>query len=59
MAFTTAGLNRLEAIHHPDNQNSGRVLTKAGFIHVGVRNQRAWDGTTAPYELYARQRNST
>ncbi|WP_260867692.1 GNAT family N-acetyltransferase [Streptomyces sp. SAJ15] len=30
-AFTTAGLDRLEAMHHPDNPASGRVLAKAGF----------------------------
>ncbi|MGW2276749.1 GNAT family N-acetyltransferase [Streptomyces sp. NPDC001770] len=58
VAFTTAGLNRLEAMHHPDDPASGRVLTKAGFIHVGVCTRRARDGSTAPHEVYAQQRDS-
>lgn len=51
-AFTTAGLTRLEAMHHPDNPASGRVLTKAGFIRVGTTDRHT-DHGTVPYELYA------
>ncbi|MFJ4585668.1 GNAT family N-acetyltransferase [Streptomyces echinatus] len=46
VAFTTAGLNRLEAMHHPDNPASGRVLTKAGFTHVGTSERHTDDGST-------------
>ncbi|MFE9258436.1 GNAT family N-acetyltransferase [Streptomyces sp. NPDC006879] len=51
-AFTTAGLNRLEAMHHPDNPASGRVLVKAGFTRIGTADR---DSETGPvsYELYA------
>ncbi|MGA4877335.1 GNAT family N-acetyltransferase [Streptomyces lydicamycinicus] len=52
VAFTTAGLNRLEAMHHPDNPASGRVLAKAGFTRVGTADRHTDDGTV-PYELYA------
>ncbi|GHJ97716.1 hypothetical protein SNE510_72350 [Streptomyces sp. NE5-10] len=52
VAFTTAGLTRLEAMHHPDNPASGRVLTKAGFTRVGTTDRNTDHGTTA-YELYA------
>ncbi|MFI5867432.1 GNAT family N-acetyltransferase [Streptomyces sp. NPDC051546] len=51
-AFTTAGLNRLEAMHHPDNPASGRVLAKAGFTRIGTSDRHTADGTV-PYELYA------
>ncbi|MFD7959042.1 GNAT family N-acetyltransferase [Streptomyces ardesiacus] len=51
-AFTTAGLNRLEAMHHPDNPASGRVLAKAGFTRIGTANRDTETGTV-PYELYA------
>lgn len=57
-AFTTAGLNRLEAMHHPDNPASGRVLTKAGFTRVGTSDQHPDDGTVA-YELYALETTTT
>ncbi|MER6774407.1 GNAT family N-acetyltransferase [Streptomyces bacillaris] len=52
VAFTTAGLNRLEAMHHPDNPASGRVLTKVGFTRVGTADRDNETGTV-PYELYA------
>lgn len=52
VAFTTAGLNRLEAMHHPDNPASGRVLTKVGFTRVGT-SDRDTEAGTVPYELYA------
>ncbi|MEW2426058.1 GNAT family N-acetyltransferase [Streptomyces nigra] len=51
-AFTTAGLNRLEAMHHPDNPASGRVLAKAGFTRIGTADRHTETGTV-PYELYA------
>ncbi|MEU2800944.1 GNAT family N-acetyltransferase [Streptomyces sp. NPDC007117] len=53
VAFSTAGLNRLEAMHHPDNPASGRVLAKAGFTRIGTSDRHTEDGTTVPYELYA------
>jgi len=46
-AFTTAGLERLEAMHHPDNPASGRVLTKSGFTRTGTCDRHADDGATA------------
>ncbi|WP_236246961.1 GNAT family N-acetyltransferase [Streptomyces sp. CC210A] len=52
VAFTTAGLTRLEAMHHPDNPASGRVLTKAGFTRIGTADRDTETGTV-PYELYA------
>ncbi|WP_327378939.1 GNAT family N-acetyltransferase (plasmid) [Streptomyces sp. NBC_01216] len=52
VAFTTAGLNRLEAMHHPDNPASGRVLTKAGFTRIGTADRDTETGPV-PYELYA------
>ncbi|KIE23044.1 acetyltransferase [Streptomyces sp. MUSC 125] len=51
-AFTTAGLTRLEAMHHPDNPASGRVLAKAGFTRIGTADRDTETGTV-PYELYA------
>ncbi|WP_328900612.1 GNAT family N-acetyltransferase [Streptomyces sp. NBC_00441] len=52
VAFTTAGLNRLEAMHHPGNPASGRVLAKAGFTRIGT-SDRQTDNGAVPYELYA------
>ncbi|MFJ2271795.1 GNAT family N-acetyltransferase [Streptomyces sp. NPDC087849] len=52
LAFTTAGLNRLEAMHHPDNPASGRILAKAGFSRIGTADRDTETGTV-PYELYA------
>ncbi|MGW3520579.1 GNAT family N-acetyltransferase [Streptomyces hydrogenans] len=52
VAFTTAGLTRLETMHHPDNPASGRVLTKAGFTRIGTTGRHT-DHGTVPYELYA------
>ncbi|MFF4647164.1 GNAT family N-acetyltransferase [Streptomyces sp. NPDC001389] len=45
-AFTTAGLDRVEAMHHPDNPASGRVLAKVGFTRTGTTDQPAADGAT-------------
>ncbi|MFF4935087.1 GNAT family N-acetyltransferase [Streptomyces griseofuscus] len=56
VAFTTAGLTRLEAMHHPDNPASGRVLAKAGFTHIGTTDRQTDGGTTVPYEMYALQK---
>ncbi|MFJ6699842.1 GNAT family N-acetyltransferase [Streptomyces sp. NPDC091272] len=50
-AFTTAGLTRLEAMHHPDNPASGRVLAKVGFTRIGTADRDTETGTV-PYELY-------
>ncbi|MFI0220052.1 GNAT family N-acetyltransferase [Streptomyces lydicus] len=52
-AFTTAGLERLEAMHHPDNPASGRVLTKTGFTRTGTCDRNAEDGTAVAYQVYA------
>lgn len=52
-AFTAAGLERLEAMHHPDNPASGRVLAKAGFTRTGTSDRPADDGTAVPYQVYA------
>ncbi|MFF5435452.1 GNAT family N-acetyltransferase [Streptomyces griseofuscus] len=57
-AFTTAGLTRLEAMHHPDNPASGRVLVKAGFTRIGTSERSGDDGTAIPYELYALESGS-
>ncbi|MFD0167950.1 GNAT family N-acetyltransferase [Streptomyces decoyicus] len=54
-AFTTAGLDRLEAMHHPANPASGRVLAKAGFTRTGTFDRPAEDGTAVPYQVYAMQ----
>ncbi|MER5748063.1 GNAT family N-acetyltransferase [Streptomyces sp. NPDC002225] len=58
LAFTTAGLTRLEAMHHPDNPASGRVLVKAGFTRIGTSDRPSDDGTAISYELYARESGS-
>ncbi|WP_328698048.1 GNAT family N-acetyltransferase [Streptomyces sp. NBC_00342] len=52
VAFTTAGLNWLEAMHHPDNPASGRVLAKAGFSRIGTADRDSETGLVS-YELYA------
>ncbi|WP_245766717.1 GNAT family N-acetyltransferase [Streptomyces colonosanans] len=54
-AFTTAGLERLEAMHHPSNPASGRVLTKAGFIRTSTVDRHLGNGTVVPYPVYALQ----
>ncbi|MFE2853636.1 GNAT family N-acetyltransferase [Streptomyces lavendulae] len=51
-AFTTIGVNRVEAMHHPDNPASGRVLTKSGFLCTGTHDQHE-GGTVVPYVVYA------
>ncbi|MEU9000201.1 GNAT family N-acetyltransferase [Streptomyces caniferus] len=54
-AFTTAGLARLEAMHHPANPASGRVLTKAGFTRTGTSDRCVEDGPAVLYQVYALQ----
>ncbi|MET8021251.1 GNAT family N-acetyltransferase [Streptomyces decoyicus] len=54
-AFTTVGLESLEAMHHPDNPASGRVLTKVGFTRTGTSDRRVEDGPAVPYQVYALQ----
>lgn len=44
--------NGPEAMHHPDNPASGRVLAKAGFTRIGTADRDTETGTV-PYELYA------
>ncbi|MBW1604454.1 GNAT family N-acetyltransferase [Streptomyces sp. JJ66] len=56
VAFTTVGLNRLEAMHHPNNPASGRVLSNAGFTHIGTTVRHTKVGTI-PYELYGLARD--
>ncbi|WP_030411329.1 GNAT family N-acetyltransferase [Streptomyces sp. NRRL S-1448] len=46
-------LTRMEAMHHPDNPASGRVLTKTGFTRTGTCDRYADDGTFAAYQVYA------
>ncbi|GAA4912733.1 GNAT family N-acetyltransferase [Streptomyces coeruleoprunus] len=58
-AFTTAGLKRLEAKHHPRNLASGRVLTKAGFECIGTSELHTTDGVIVPYPVYAFRGPST
>ncbi|MFE5679748.1 GNAT family N-acetyltransferase [Streptomyces erythrochromogenes] len=54
-AFTTAGLDRVEAMHHPDNPASGRVLAKSGFTRTGTTDQPAAVEAVVPYTCYALQ----
>ncbi|RSS83430.1 N-acetyltransferase [Streptomyces sp. WAC05292] len=58
-AFTTAGLDRVEAMHHPDNPASGRVLAKAGFTRTGTTDHPAADGAVVPYDTYAIQHRTS
>lgn len=51
-AFTLAGLDCLEAKHHPGNPASGRVLVKAGFTRVGTAGLPHTDGVVVPYPVY-------
>ncbi|GHG91425.1 GNAT family N-acetyltransferase [Streptomyces glebosus] len=52
-AFTTVSLERLEAMHHPDNPASGRVLAKVGFTRTGTSDRCVEDGPAVPYQVYA------
>jgi len=39
-AFEEMGLNRVEAVHIPENEASGRVMQKAGMLYEGLLRQR-------------------
>ncbi|WP_329203748.1 GNAT family N-acetyltransferase [Streptomyces sp. NBC_01435] len=52
LAFTTAGLDRVEAMHHPATSAFGRVPTKAGFTRAGTSDRHTEDGTAVPYPVY-------
>jgi len=39
-AFEEMGLNRVEAVHIPENEASGKVMQKAGMIYEGLLRQR-------------------
>jgi len=39
-AFEEMGLNRVEAVHIPENEASGRVMQKAGMMYEGLLRQR-------------------
>ncbi|MFD7631122.1 GNAT family N-acetyltransferase [Streptomyces sp. NPDC059851] len=58
-ALTTAGLEWVEAMHHPANPASGRVLANAGFTRIGTTDQPAADGSAVPYETYALQHRTS
>ncbi|MFF6772678.1 GNAT family N-acetyltransferase [Streptomyces sp. NPDC012637] len=51
-AFTAAGLERLEAKHHPHNPASGRVLSKAGFARSGTVDLPGKYRVIVPYPVY-------
>lgn len=34
--FEQVGVDRIEACHHPDNPNSGRVMQKCGMLYQGL-----------------------
>ncbi|WP_328743661.1 hypothetical protein OG436_39740 (plasmid) [Streptomyces caniferus] len=54
-ACPAPNLERLEAMHHPDNPASGRVLAKVGFIRTGTSDRCVEDGPAVPYQVYAMQ----
>jgi ribosomal-protein-alanine N-acetyltransferase len=37
--FEDVGVNRIEAKYHPENQNSGKVMTKCGMKYEGLMRQ--------------------
>ncbi|MEU7024380.1 GNAT family N-acetyltransferase [Streptomyces sp. NPDC046203] len=57
-AGTGAGLERLEAKHHPENPASGRVLAKVGFTPAGTVDLFGKDGKdgTVSYPVYGLRR---
>ncbi|MFK0263683.1 GNAT family N-acetyltransferase [Streptomyces angustmyceticus] len=55
-AFTTAGLNRLEAMLHPANPASGHALAKAGFTRTGTCDRPVEDGNAVPNRVYGMQK---
>ncbi|WUI72498.1 GNAT family N-acetyltransferase [Streptomyces sp. NBC_00400] len=46
---------RLEAMHHPGNPASGRVLAKVGFPRTGTADRHAEGGTAVPAHLMCSQ----
>ncbi|WP_245240028.1 GNAT family N-acetyltransferase [Streptomyces erythrochromogenes] len=57
--FAEAAVARLEAMHHPDNPASGRVLVKAGFTRIGTADFHAGDGQRVPYPVYELHRRTS
>ncbi|MEU8825386.1 GNAT family N-acetyltransferase [Streptomyces sp. NPDC048636] len=55
-AFSAAGLDRVEVVHHLANPASGRVLAKAGLTRTGTSDQHTEGGHAVPYEVYALQK---
>lgn len=53
-AFQRLRLRRLHASHLARNPQSGRVLFKAGFRHLGLGHADYGRGTVEPIELYER-----
>ncbi|MGV9342390.1 GNAT family N-acetyltransferase [Streptomyces sp. NPDC003688] len=51
-----AGVEQVEAKHHPANPASGRVLTKAGFVLTGSLDVPGDPGMTIAYPVYALHR---
>ncbi|MGV9790431.1 GNAT family N-acetyltransferase [Streptomyces sp. NPDC003435] len=47
-----AGVEVIEARHHPENPASGRVLVKAGFLRTGTRDITDGVGVTLAYPVY-------
>lgn len=39
-AFEEMGLNRIEAVHIPENRDSGKVMQKAGMAFEGLIRQK-------------------
>ncbi|MFI6359619.1 GNAT family N-acetyltransferase [Streptomyces sp. NPDC050743] len=51
-----AGVDVIEAKHHPDNPASGRVLVKAGFVRTGTLDFADGRGGTVSYPMYELRR---
>ncbi|GHJ38141.1 GNAT family N-acetyltransferase [Streptomyces sp. TS71-3] len=51
-----AGVNVIEAKHHPDNPASGRVLANAGFIRIGSADFADSTGAVVAYTMYELRR---
>ena len=41
--FEDVGINRIEAIHDPNNPNSGRVMAKCGMKYEGTMREADWN----------------
>jgi ribosomal-protein-alanine N-acetyltransferase len=54
-SFSSLSINRVDARHLTRNPASGRVLLKAGLLHVGNAYEEAWKGEDrVEVELYER-----